>query len=167
MATSAKFMNDLLKNIDDQQLEIFCIIWLDDNTQTSDNRDTEQHLRSIINRLKRFKDVEQCENYINQRSLEDRLILIVSGRLGRKIVPTIHTVRQVISIYVYCMDEAGNKEWSKKYTKVTIFWMILISFYTCLFIIYRSKLLSLNWINSFLELKPTIKFNKLLNNHYQ
>jgi len=121
MATSAKFMNDLLKNIDDQQLEIFCIIWLDDNTQNSDNRDTEQHLRSIINRLKRFKDVEQCEKYINERSTADRLILIVSGRLGRQIVPTIHTIRQVISIYVYCMDEAGNKEWSKKYTKVTVF----------------------------------------------
>jgi len=36
----------------------------------------------------------------------------------RKIVPTIHTARQVMSIYVYCMDEAANKEWSKNYVKV-------------------------------------------------
>ncbi|CAF1421185.1 unnamed protein product [Rotaria sordida] len=109
---------DLLTNADDQQLEIFCIIWLDDNVQASDDRDTEQKLRSIINRLKRFKDVERCQQYINAGSAKDRLIIIVSGRLGRKIVPTIHNVRQVISIYVYCMDEAGNREWSKKYTKV-------------------------------------------------
>ncbi len=121
MATSVDSMNDFLKNIDDQQLEIFCIIWLDDNTQASDNRDTEQRLRSIINRLKRFKDVENCEKYINERSAEDRIILIVSGRLGPTIVPTIHTLRQVISIYVYCMDEAGNREWSKKYAKVILF----------------------------------------------
>ena len=121
MATSAKFTSDYLANIDDEHLEIFCIIWLDDNSQANDNRDTEQHLRSIINRFKRFKDVERCEKYINERSPEDRLILIVSGRFGRKIVPAIYKVRQVISIYVYCMDEARNKEWSKKYTKVIVF----------------------------------------------
>ena len=121
MATSAKVTNDLLKHIDDQQLEVFCITWLDDNIQAGDNRDTEQHLRSIINRLKRFKDIERCEKFIQERSPEDRLILIVSGRLGRQIVPTIHTFRQVMSIYVYCMDAAGNREWSKKYAKVTVF----------------------------------------------
>ncbi|CAF4485571.1 unnamed protein product [Rotaria sp. Silwood2] len=118
MAASAVFTDDLLTNIDSQQLEIFCIIWLDDNAQVGANRDTEQGLRSIINRLKRFKDVDRCEKYINERMPEDRLILIVSGQLGRKIVPTIHIVRQVISIYVYCMDEASNREWSKKYPKV-------------------------------------------------
>ncbi len=121
MATSVNDANDFLKNIDDHQLEIFCIIWLDDNTQASDNRDTEQRLRSIINRLKRFKNVEKCEKYIKERSPEDRIILIVSGRLGRMIVPTIHMLRQVISIYIYCMDEASNREWSEKYAKVTIF----------------------------------------------
>ena len=57
MATSIEFKDDILRDLDDQQLEIFCIIWLDDNTETSDNRDTEQHLRSIINRLKRFKNL--------------------------------------------------------------------------------------------------------------
>lgn len=121
MATSADFVDDVLQDLDDQQLEIFCIIWLDDSTQASDNRDTEQHLRSIINRLKRFKNVEQCEKYITERSSEDRLILITSGRLGRTIVPAIYTVRQVISIYIYCMDEAGNKAWSKNYVKVIVF----------------------------------------------
>ncbi|CAF1459124.1 unnamed protein product [Adineta steineri] len=44
--------------------------------------------------------------------------MVVSGRLGREIVPLIQKVRQVISIYVYCMDEKGNKEWSRKFAKV-------------------------------------------------
>ncbi|CAF1165088.1 unnamed protein product [Adineta ricciae] len=111
MATSTRLRND-------QQLEIFCIAWLDDNTQATDNRETEQHLRSIINRLKRFRNVEECERFIKDRSTDDRIILITSGRLGRKIVPAIHSIRQIISVYIYCMDEAGNKEWSKIYTKV-------------------------------------------------
>ncbi|CAF4914443.1 unnamed protein product [Rotaria sp. Silwood1] len=119
MATSTSLSYDEYgTNIDDQQLEIFCIIWLDDNTQASDDRDTEQRLRSIINRLKRFKEIQQCEQYINERSPEDRLILIVSGRLGRELVPSIHASRKVISIYVYCMDETAHKEWSKNYVKI-------------------------------------------------
>ncbi|CAF2524429.1 unnamed protein product [Rotaria sp. Silwood2] len=119
MASSTPiYYNDLLTNADDQQPEVLCIIWLDNNVQASDDRDTEQKLRSIINRFKRFKDAERCQKYINARSTEDRLIVIVSGQLGRKIVPAIHSVRQVISIYVYCMNEADNREWSKKYTKV-------------------------------------------------
>ena len=111
MATSTRQRNN-------EQLEIFCIIWLDDNSQASDYRETEQHLRSIINRLKRFRDIGECEKFIKERSTDERIILITSGRLGRKIVPTIHAIRQVISVYIYCMDEAGNKEWSKTYTKV-------------------------------------------------
>jgi hypothetical protein len=120
MSSSAYYTNNFLKDIHDQEFEIFCILWLDANTHASDNRHTQQHLRSIVNRLKRFTVVEECEKYINERSSEDRVILIVSGQLGRRIVPRIHTIRQVISIYVYCMDEAGNKEWSRIYRKVII-----------------------------------------------
>ncbi|CAF3749135.1 unnamed protein product [Rotaria sp. Silwood1] len=44
--------------------------------------------------------------------------MVVSGQLGRKIVPTIHSLRQVISIYVYCFDKKRNEEWACKYAKV-------------------------------------------------
>jgi hypothetical protein len=129
MATAILPDDDLHMNIDDKHLEIFCLVWLDANVNVKETRDTEQKLRSIINHLKKFQDVKQCQQYIEQRSQKDRLILIVSGRLGREIVPSIYKLRQVISIYVYCMDKNSNKEWSSKFPKVTLCYKDSLTFY--------------------------------------
>ncbi|CAF1143683.1 unnamed protein product [Rotaria sp. Silwood1] len=44
--------------------------------------------------------------------------MIVSGRLGQDIVPSIHELRQVISIYVYCMDKSRHEQWARNFAKV-------------------------------------------------
>jgi len=62
--------------------------------------------------------VDQWQEFIEKTSAKDRLILIVSGRLGRQILPKIHHLRQMTSIYIYCMDKKANEEWSSKYSKV-------------------------------------------------
>ncbi|CAF1126603.1 unnamed protein product [Rotaria sp. Silwood1] len=118
MATTISPNDKIYTSADNQYLEIFCLIWLDTNVNSKDIRKTEQKLRTVINRFKKFQDVEECKRYIEQRSQQDRLIVIVSGQLGRQIVPSINTLRQVISIYVYCMDKQRNKEWADKFSKV-------------------------------------------------
>ncbi|CAF5145692.1 unnamed protein product, partial [Rotaria magnacalcarata] len=65
----------------------------------------------------KFQDVKQCQKYIEERSKNDRLVMIVRGPFGQEIVPSIHKLRQVISIYVYCFDKVRNKQWSDKFTK--------------------------------------------------
>ncbi|CAF1550797.1 unnamed protein product [Rotaria sp. Silwood1] len=118
MATVILPDNDFHTNVDDQYPEIFCLIWLDAGANAEDVRDTEQKLRSIINCLKKFQDLKQCQKYIEERSQNERVVMIVSGSLGREIVPSIHKLRQVISIYVYCMDKESNKKWAAKFAKV-------------------------------------------------
>ncbi|CAF0947859.1 unnamed protein product [Adineta steineri] len=103
---------------EEMHLEIFCLLWLDASSSTKEGRDTEPKLRSIINHLKKFQDAAQCQKYIHERSTKERVVMIVSGRLGREIVPSIHQLRQVISIYVYCMDKAGNEKWARNYKKI-------------------------------------------------
>ncbi|CAF1278660.1 unnamed protein product [Adineta steineri] len=103
---------------DEMHLEIFCLLWLDASSSTKEGRDTEPKLRSIINHLKKFHDTAQCQKYIHERSTKERVVMIVSGRFGREIVPSIHHLRQVISIYVYCMDKAGNEKWTRNYKKI-------------------------------------------------
>ena len=120
MATAILPTDDFATNSADMHLEIFCLTWLDASADAKDMRDTEQKLRAIINRLKRFQDVNKCQQYIEQQSQKDRIVMIVSGRLGREIVPSIHELRQVISIYVYCMDKIGNKQWADKFAKVKL-----------------------------------------------
>ncbi|CAF3600794.1 unnamed protein product [Rotaria socialis] len=111
-------MDDYHTNADNQHLEIFSLIWLDANPNVQELQGTQQKLCSIINQLKTFQDVEQCQNYIEGRTLKDRIVMIVSGQFGREIVPSIHKLRQVLSIYVYCMDKKSNKQWVSKFSKV-------------------------------------------------
>ncbi len=116
MATSALPKENVNTNVDNKHLELFCLVWLDVNVHH--NRDTEQKLRSINKNLKKFDDVKQCQEYIQKTSEKDQLILIVSGSLGREIVPSIDNYQQILSIYVYCVDKEGNEKWSSKYSKV-------------------------------------------------
>ncbi|CAF0738460.1 unnamed protein product [Adineta steineri] len=118
MATALLPNDDFYTNTDDKSLEIFSLIWLDATVNVKDTRDTEVKLRSIINHIKKFQDIKQCQQYIGQTSQNDRLVIIVSGQLGQEIVPHIHQLRQVISIYVYCMDKKSNEQWALKFAKV-------------------------------------------------
>jgi hypothetical protein len=113
------FANAKIHPITEENLETFLLYWLDADVNKSDHNKTVQHeLRSIINHLKLFDDQSQCQQAIQSLSTQDRIILIVSGRLGRQIVPQIHQLRQLSSIYVYCSDKALNEEWARQFTKV-------------------------------------------------
>ncbi|CAF1984767.1 unnamed protein product [Rotaria magnacalcarata] len=105
--------------IHDDNLETFSLIWLDANIDaTEDNKRSQQQLRAIINRLITFRDDVACQKYIASRSEQDRIILIVSGRLGRTLLHKIHHFIQLSSAYVYCRDKEANKQWSHSFTKV-------------------------------------------------
>jgi hypothetical protein len=100
-------------------LEIFSLLWLDNSISDSgENRKTQQHLRTIINHLLTFENSITCEEHIRSVSIHDRIIIIVSGLFGRQLVPRIHSLRQVYSIYIYCMDRKTNEQWTKKFSKV-------------------------------------------------
>ena len=105
--------------ISDENLETFSIFFVDPQVnETEDNRNAQFELKQIINHLKTFDDQNQCHQKILSLSQEDRLILIVSGRCGRQLVPQIHHLRQVSSIYVYCMDKKTNELWAKDFFKI-------------------------------------------------
>ncbi|CAF3678604.1 unnamed protein product [Rotaria socialis] len=99
-------------------LESFTCLWLDRSVNsTEDNIQTQKELREVINYLRTFDDLNQCEQYIRQITKE-KVVLIVSGSLSREIVPRIHDLQQLSACYVFCLDLAPNEYWDKKYSKV-------------------------------------------------
>jgi hypothetical protein len=107
-------------------LEIFSLVWLDPSINNSEeNRETQQRLRTIINHLETFEDSTRCEDYIRSVSTHDRIVIIVSGTSGRILIPRIHSLRQLCSIYVYCMNRKTNQQWTKNYTKVIVEILVL------------------------------------------
>ena len=102
-----------------QNLETFFLLWLDASVNSSsENVDAQLQLRSSIHYLRTFEDGDECENYIRSVSKHDRVVLIVSGRLGATVVPRIHSLRQLASVYVYCKDKKRNEEWANHFKKV-------------------------------------------------
>ena len=128
MATALPLNYEIDTNTNNNHLEIFSLIWLDGDVNANGSRDIEQKLRSVINYLKKFQDIKQCQKYIEQTTQKDRLILVVGGQMGQEIVPLIHHLRQVISIYIYCLDKRKHEEWTCEYRKVNAY-LTNIAFY--------------------------------------
>ncbi|CAF4194167.1 unnamed protein product [Didymodactylos carnosus] len=100
-----------------QNLETFVLLWLDQNVNKSkDSLETQTQLRRSINCLLTFESGNECEEHIGE-SKDEKIVLIVSGRLGREIVPSVHDLPQLSAIYVYCMDKITNERWAKSYNK--------------------------------------------------
>ena len=118
MSTASLTSVDSLTNNNDEYLEIFSIIWLDKDVDVKEYQDTKQRLRSIINHLKIFDDVEKCKQYVEQRPKHDRLVLIVSNELSRQIIPSIHKLRQVSAIYITSTDKTNDEQWAQEFIKV-------------------------------------------------
>ncbi len=119
----AETLINTIKNAD-ENLETYCLIWLDASVNSSpENVKVQQQLRSSINHLLLFEDDQQCLEYIHSVPKDDRIVFIVSGKFGQIIVPQIVQLRQIISIYIYCTDKKANEEWSRHFTKVTIFYI--------------------------------------------
>ncbi|CAF0851784.1 unnamed protein product [Adineta steineri] len=98
-------------------LETYSLIWVDSSVNSIENRNAQQQLRSTINHIQVFESIIECESYIRQ-SEHDEILLIVSGQLGSVIVPLIHSLRQINSIYVYCLNASKHKSWSSKFIKI-------------------------------------------------
>jgi hypothetical protein len=105
--------------ITEENLETFSLLWLDASVNdVQENIDAQQQLRTSINYLKTFEDGDKCEEYIRSVPKDDRIILIISGRFGEIIVPRIHSLRQISSIYVYCKDKKRHETWANQFKKV-------------------------------------------------
>ncbi|CAF1069379.1 unnamed protein product [Didymodactylos carnosus] len=102
----------------DINLEDFTVLWLDTNNNTSEDcLRTIQQLRSVINYLKTFTTVDECVEYVKEYYSET-LFLITSGELGEQIVPIVHDLTQIQSIYVFCLKQYLHEQWTANYSKV-------------------------------------------------
>ncbi|CAF3998322.1 unnamed protein product, partial [Adineta steineri] len=102
--------NESIKKSNVNHLEGFSLIWLNNN----ENVDIQKELRSIINHIETFHDVEECKNYIEKTPENDRLVLVTNGESGRQIIPLIHQLRQISSIYI----NSDDKQWTNDFLKL-------------------------------------------------
>ncbi|CAF1122140.1 unnamed protein product [Adineta steineri] len=103
---------------EDNNFETYSLIWLDASVNSKDSIETQAIFRSFINHLQIFEKLDQCEQYIQSVSLDDRIVFVVSGSFGQQIISKIHSLQQIFSIYIYCENQEFHHRWSQQYNKV-------------------------------------------------
>jgi len=88
-----------------------------------DFNDNDQELRSVIDYVRCFDDLEECEQFIlNNNTKNNQLFFIVSSQYATNIVSNIHDLTQIISIYILQQNRSNiiDDRWTRRYSKVNI-----------------------------------------------
>jgi hypothetical protein len=95
------------------------LIWLDSNidNDNTDSQNTIIQLRHAVNDVNTFTDGDQCIQFINTIT-NNKACMIISGSLGQHIVPRIHDMFQIDSIFIFCGNKKHHEEWTKKWPKI-------------------------------------------------
>ncbi|CAM4812273.1 unnamed protein product [Rotaria magnacalcarata] len=118
-ATKSANHYDMLTQPAHRVLQNFVMVWLDANLN-EDKKDFKlslQRLRQIVSFITTFTDVQECIDYISKLK-EEKVFMIVSGSLGRKIIPDIVSWPQLDSIYIFCENKSFHEQWAAQIAKV-------------------------------------------------
>jgi hypothetical protein len=103
-----------------QNLEIFSLIWCDADVETVyASRPVHEKLLDLINFQRTFKSVNECEQYICQKTTAiDKIILVSSGSFGQDLLNRVHHLPQINAIYIYCLIKENHQTLLTNFTKV-------------------------------------------------
>ncbi|UJR31915.1 hypothetical protein I4U23_019389 [Adineta vaga] len=105
--------------IQNENLEIFTLIWLDTTTKKSRKTNfIQQQLRTTINYLKIFTNEKECEFYIKQIPKDEDIIFIVNDQIGQTIISHIHDLSQLFSVYIYSPNKTTDQQWMNEFHKI-------------------------------------------------
>jgi hypothetical protein len=95
------------------------LIWLDSSIDDNSNdcRNTITQLRRVVHTINTFIDCEKCIEFIENIGAE-KACMIVSGALGQHVVPRIHHIFQVDSIFIFCGNKKRHEKWVKEWPKI-------------------------------------------------
>ncbi|CAF0776354.1 unnamed protein product [Adineta steineri] len=102
-----------------QRIQNVLLIWLDNNINenNADCSNTIKQLKCVVNNVNTFKDSDQCLEFI-QTINNNKVCMIVSGSLGKHIVPHVHDMSQVDTIFIFCSNREWHKQWAKEWSKI-------------------------------------------------
>jgi tetratricopeptide (TPR) repeat protein len=101
-------------------IQNFVLVWLDaniDKVNNNDCRNTIKQLQQVVHTVNTFIDVNQCIDFITDIK-DKKVFMITSGSLGEIVMPIIHDMFQIDSIYIFCQDESRHKQWAQNWLKI-------------------------------------------------
>ncbi|CAF1514384.1 unnamed protein product [Adineta steineri] len=107
------------RRMDMQRMQNIPLIWLDNNINdnNADCNNTIKQLKCVANNISTFTDSEECVKFI-QTITNNKVCMIISGSFGPHIVPHVHYMPQVDTIFIFCNSQEYNKQWTKEWPKI-------------------------------------------------
>ena len=107
------------RQVDIEMVQNVFLIWLDTsiNIKNEDCANTVTQLRRVVNDINMFTDGEDCIQFINTIN-DNKICMIISGLLGQHIVPRVHNMSQVDSIFIFCGNKKYHEQWTKEWSKI-------------------------------------------------
>lgn len=100
-------------------IQNFLLVWFAVNGEESrdDFHGSITQLQLVVNTIKIFNDIDQCIDYLTEDKIET-VFIIVPVNFAQHIVPLIHHVPQLDSIYVLSDQNSMCRAWSNKWSKL-------------------------------------------------
>ena len=97
----------------------YLLIWIDDSIdeESKDYQETLVQLKNVINNVNLCTQPDQRIDLLNQVDNE-RVFVVISGYLGQYLIPEIHDISQLDTIYIFCGNKSRHHEWAKNWTKI-------------------------------------------------
>ena len=107
------------RRINVKMVQNVLLIWLDSNIDdnNADCRNTMSKLQRVVNTVNTFTDGDQCIEFINRMN-DDKACMVISGALGERIVPRVHNLSQVDSIFIFSGNKKRHEAWAKDWSKI-------------------------------------------------
>jgi hypothetical protein len=96
------------------------LIWLDSNTDKNnieDCRNTVIQLQRVVNSGNMFSNENQCLAFLMEKK-DQNVYMLILGSLGQHIVPQVHGMFQVDSIFIFCGNKSWHEKWAKDWPKI-------------------------------------------------
>ena len=95
------------------------LVWLDSHIKQDqvEYKKNITSLRKIIDTIYIYTNVDDCMQFVEQTKNEN-VCMIVSGSLGQHIVPRIHNLSQLDSIFIFCGNKQYHEQWAKNWSKI-------------------------------------------------
>ncbi|CAF1626176.1 unnamed protein product [Adineta steineri] len=102
-----------------QQLQNVLLVWLDSNIDETNDyyQNTITTLRRAIKDVNTYTNGDQCLEFI-QTIVDKKVCMVISGSLEKHIVPRVHNMSQVDSIFIFSGNKIYHQQWIKDWPKI-------------------------------------------------
>ena len=100
-------------------LQNYILVWVDSNVDkwNSDYQRALQRLRTLVKDVTVFTEPNACVEFLEIVHKEKALV-IISEELGQYLVPCIHSMAQVHTIYIISSNRELDKHWIQQWSKI-------------------------------------------------